>query len=89
MGGFFRAVTRIFKKPTKVVVQQQAPAKAPAQTATKTDAKTAQAMAASKAGAYGGQTLMTEATGVEEEANVSKTVLGGQSISNKKKKTYA
>ena len=90
MGGFFRAVTRIFRKPTQVVVQQQAPVQAaPAQTAKKTDAKTSQAMAASKAGKYGDATLMTEATGVEEEANVSKTVLGGQSISNKKKKKYA
>jgi hypothetical protein len=87
MGGFFRAVTRIFRKPTQVVVQQQAPAQAPAQTAKKTDGKTASALAASKGGSYGGQTLMTEATGVEEEANVSKTALGGESI--KKKKKYA
>ncbi len=86
MGGFFRAVTRIFSKPKKVVVQQQAPVQAPAQTAKK-EGKTAQALAASKGGSYGGQTLMTEATGVEEEANVSKTALGGQSI--KKKKKYA
>ena len=86
MGGFFRAVTRIFRKPKQVVVQQQAPVQAPAQTAKK-EGKTAQALAASKGGSYGGQTLMTEATGVEEEANVSKTALGGQSI--KKKKKYA
>tara|TARA_R100001510_G_C7538070_1_gene126800 strand:+ start:278 stop:541 length:264 start_codon:yes stop_codon:yes gene_type:complete len=87
MGGFFRAVRRVFSKPKQVTVVQQAPAQAPAQTAKKTDAKTSQAMAASKAGKYGDSTLMTEATGVEEEANVSKTVLGGQSI--KKKKKYA
>ena len=88
MGGFFRAVTRIFRKPTQVVVQQQAPVQAaPAQTAKKTDAKTASALAASKAGKYGDATLMTDAEGIEEEANVSKTVLGGQSI--KKKKKYA
>ena len=87
MGGFFRAVTRIFnRKPTQVVVQQQAPAQG-TQTAKKAEGKTAQALAASKAGAYGQGTLMGEASGVEEEANVSKTVLGGQSI--KKKKTYA
>ena len=87
MGGFFRAVTRIFRKPTQVVVQQQAPVQsAPAQTAKK-EGKTAQALAASKGGSYGGSTLMTDATGVEEEANVSKTALGGQSI--KKKKKYA
>ena len=87
MGGFFRAVTRIFSKPKQVVVQQQAPVQTVSQTAKKTDAKTASALAASKAGAYGQSTLMGEASGVEEEANVSKTVLGGQSI--KKKKKYA
>ena len=86
MGGFVRIIRRVFSKPKQVVVQQQAPVQA-TQTAKKADAKTSQAMAASKAGAYGGQTLMTEATGVEEEANVSKTALGGQSI--KKKKKYA
>ena len=87
MCGFFRAVTRIFRKPKQVVVQQQAPVQTVTQTAKKTDAKTAQAMAASKAGKYGDATLMTDAEGIEEEANVSKTVLGGQSI--KKKKKYA
>ena len=87
MGGFFRAVTRIFRKPKQVVIQQQAPVQTVTQTAKKTDAKTAQAMAASKAGKYGDATLMTDAEGIEEEANVSKTVLGGQSI--KKKKKYA
>ena len=87
MGGFFRAVTRIFRKPKQVVIQQQAPVQTVTQTAKKTDAKTAQAMAASKAGKNGDATLMTDAEGIEEEANVSKTVLGGQSI--KKKKKYA
>ena len=85
MGGFFRAVRRVFSRPKPVVIQQPV-VQAPAQTAKK-ESKTAQAMAASKAGSYGGQTLMTEAQGVEEEANVSKTALGGQSI--KKKKKYA
>tara|TARA_R100000734_G_C3231998_1_gene39678 strand:- start:48 stop:311 length:264 start_codon:yes stop_codon:yes gene_type:complete len=87
MGGFVRIIRRVFSKPKQVVVQQQAPVQTVSQTAKKTDAKTSQAMAASKAGKYGDATLMTEATGVEEEANVSKTVLGGQSI--KKKKKYA
>ena len=86
MGGFVRIIRRVFSKPKQVQVVQQAPVQA-TQTAKKADAKTAQAMAASKAGAYGGQTLMTEATGIEEEANVSKTALGGESI--KKKKKYA
>ena len=87
MGGFFRAVRRVFSKPKQVTVVQQAPAQTPAQTAKKADAKTSQAMAASKAGKYGTSTMMNEATGVEEEANISKTALGGQSI--KKKKKYA
>ena len=87
MGGFVRVFRKVFSKPKQVVVQQQAPVQATTQTAKKIDAKTSQAMAASKAGKYGDSTLMTEATGVEEEANVSKTVLGGQSI--KKKKKYA
>ena len=87
MGGFVRVFRKIFSKPKTVVVQQQAPVQTTTQTAKATDAKTSQAMAASKAGKYGDATLMTEATGVEEEANVSKTVLGGQSI--KKKKKYA
>ena len=87
MGGFVRAIRRVFSKPKQVVVQQQAPVQTVTQTATKADAKTSQAMAASKAGKYGTSTMMNEATGVEEEANISKTALGGQSI--KKKKQYA
>ena len=87
MGGFVRSIVRrVFRRPDPVVIQQPVVQAAPAQTA-KADAKTASALAASKAGKYGDSTLMTEATGVEEEANVSKTALGGQSI--KKKKKYA
>jgi len=87
MGGFVRVFRKIFSKPKTVVVQQQAPVQATTQTAKATDAKTSQAMAASKAGKYGTSTMMNEATGVEEEANISKTALGGESI--KKKKKYA
>tara|TARA_R100001594_G_scaffold125924_1_gene163035 strand:+ start:243 stop:506 length:264 start_codon:yes stop_codon:yes gene_type:complete len=87
MGGFVRAIRRVFSKPKQVVVQQQAPVQTVTQTAKATDAKTSQAMAASKAGKYGTSTMMNEATGVEEEANISKTALGGTSI--KKKKKYA
>ena len=84
--GFVRAIVRrVFRQPPQVVVQQQAPAQA-TQTAKKADAKTASALAASKAGKYGTSTIMTESTGIEEEANVSKTVLGGQSTTGKKKK---
>tara|TARA_R100001198_G_scaffold3049_2_gene1928 strand:+ start:653 stop:919 length:267 start_codon:yes stop_codon:yes gene_type:complete len=88
MGGFVRSIVRrVFRRPDPVVIQAPVQAAAPAQTAKKTDAKTASTMAASKAGKYGDATLMTEATGIEEEANVSKTALGGSSI--KKKKKYA
>ena len=87
MGGFVRIIRKGFSKPQQVVVQQPAPVQTVTQTAKKTDAKTASALAASKAGAYGQSTLMGEASGVEEEANVSKTALGGQSI--RKKKKYA
>ena len=87
MGGFVRSIVRrVFRRPDPVVIQAPVQA-APAQTAKKADAKTSQTMAASKAGKYGDATLMTEATGIEEEANVAKTALGGSSI--KKKKKYA
>ena len=86
MGGFVRAIRRVFSRPQQVVIQQPAPQPAPTapQTAP-TQPKTAGAMAASNAGAYGGQTVLTGATGVEDEANVQKTVLGGAAKKMKKK----
>ncbi len=81
MGGFFRAITRIFRQP----VQQ------PAQVMTVQPAATT-VSGASKMSKVRGQgsgitgTIMTDATGLEEEANVSKTVLGG---TTKKRKKYA
>ena len=86
MGGFVRAIRRVFSRPAPVVIQQPAPQPAPTapQTAP-TQPKTAGAMAASNAGAYGGQTVLTGATGVEDEANVQKTVLGGAAKKMKKK----
>ena len=87
MGGFVRAIRRVFSRPAPVVIQQPAPAPAPTapQTAPVTQQKTASAMAASQAGSYGGQTIMTGASGVEDEANVQKTVLGGGTTKKKKK----
>ena len=82
MGGFFRAITRIFRQP----VQQ------PAQVIT-TQAPAAATSGSQKVSKLRGQgsgitgTIMTDATGLEEEANVSKTVLGGGTT--KKKKKYA
>ena len=87
MGGFVRAIRRVFSRPQQVVIQQPAPQPA-APTAPQTaptQPKTASAMAASQAGSYGGQTIMTGASGVEDEANVQKTVLGGGTTKKKKK----
>ena len=79
MGGFVRAITRVFRRPKQVVIQQPQTVSQPAtvDAPAPTDAKTSSAMAASKAGSYGGQTIMTGASGVEDEANVQKTILGG------------
>ena len=86
MGGFVRAIRRVFSRPQQVVIQQPAPQHA--QTAPQTapaQPKTSAAMAASNAGAYGGQTVLTGASGVEDEANVQKTVLGGAARKMKRK----
>ena len=77
MGGFFRAITRIFRQPAQrpaQVMTTQAPI-----SATKVDRRPGQG-----SGVTG--TIMTDTTGLEEEANVSKAVLGG---TTKKKKKYA
>ena len=88
MGGFVRAIRRVFSRPQQVVIQQPAPqpaAPTAPQTAPVKQQKTASAMAASNAGAYGGQTIMTGSSGVEDEANIQKTVLGGGTTKKKKK----
>jgi hypothetical protein len=91
MGGFVRAIRRVFSRPQQVVIQQPAPQPAPTaptapQTAPATQPKTTSAMAQQATGsAYGGQTIMTGSSGVEEEANVQKTVLGGGTTKKKKK----
>ena len=54
MGGVFRAVTRIFRRPKQVIIQQPAQTQpATVDAPAPTDAKTSSAMAASKAGSYG------------------------------------
>jgi hypothetical protein len=83
MGGFIRRVFRTVFSP---------PAQQPAQVVTTQPAATTTVSGASKMSKVRGQgsgvtgTIMTDATGIEEEANVSKTVLGG---TTKKKKKYA
>ena len=83
MGGFFRRVIRVFanpvsQPPAQVVTTQ------PATTTTIAGTKTSGKVRGAGSGITG--TIMTDATGIEEEANVSKTVLGG---TTKKKKKYA
>ena len=85
MGGFFRAITRIFRQPVQQpaqVVTTQAPAAAA--TTTVSGSQKVSKLRGQGSGVTG--TIMTDATGIEEEANVSKTVLGG---TTKKKKKYA
>lgn len=82
MGGFFRAITRIFKQPVQQpaqVMTTQAPV-----AATVSGSQKVSKLRGQGSGVTG--TIMTDATGLEEEANVSKTVLGG---TTKKKKKYA
>ena len=85
MGGFFRAITRIFRQPVQQpaqVVTTQAPTAA---TTTVSGSQKVSKLRGQGSGVTG--TIMTDATGIEEEANVSKTVLGG--TTTKKKKKYA
>lgn len=76
MGGFVRAIAKaVFGKPKQaepapVVVQQPAQTKEVVDTVSTTRQKL-------MGSGYGGQTIMSTATGVEDEANVGKTVLGG------------
>jgi len=83
MGGFFRAITRIFRQPVQQPAQVMT-TQAPAATTTVSGSQKVSKLRGQGSGITG--TIMTDATGLEEEANVSKTVLGG---TTKKKKKYA
>jgi hypothetical protein len=74
MGGIVRSIARaVFGSPSQPPVVQ--PVQTPvAQTPEPTDKTTRQKLMGS---GYGGQTIMTSASGVEDEANVQKTILGG------------
>ena len=96
MGGFVRSITRRILKviaPPQVQAPVQAPVQATASQIAPKDKANAVAQPQTSANAvaqpqtlaasgYGGSTIMTGSSGVEEEANVSQTLLGG-----KKKKT--
>ena len=81
MGGFFRAITRIFRQPVQQPAQVMTVQPA---AATVSGSQKVSKLRGQGSGVTG--TIMTDATGLEEEANVSKTVLGG---TTKKKKKYA
>jgi hypothetical protein len=75
MGGFVRAIAKaVFGSP-----KQAAPVQVVEQPKTVTEAvDTVKTDRQKLMGAgYGGSTIMSSASGVEEEANVAKTVLGG------------
>jgi len=96
MGGVVRSIAKAVGLAPKAKVAAPAPAPvqsaapAAATTAAKAaEAQTAKAAVAADKGAtlgagYGGSTMMTGAAGVEEEANVSRTVLGGASQGGKR-----
>jgi len=82
MGGFFRAITRIFRQPVQQpaqVITTQAPAAATSVSGSQKVSK----LRGQGSGVTG--TIMTDTMGLEDEANVAKTVLG----EGKKKKKYA
>jgi hypothetical protein len=78
MGGFIRRVFRQFtSKPSPAPVAQTIVSAQPVQ----------KAIARRVSKPYSGDTIMTSAAGLEEEANVKKAELGGTIL--KKKKKYA
>ena len=82
MGGFVRSFVRMFSSP-QVIQPVAAPVAATpvSQTQTTTSDKSRQTLASS---GYGSSSVLTSQQGIEEEANVSKTVLGG-AVQKKKK----
>lgn len=84
-----RVVRAIAPKPKISQPKPQTPKPAKPSAPQTQNKKAAAAAGSSTAGTsmYGGSTMMTGASGVQEEANVAKTMLGGVSdVSGKKKK---
>jgi hypothetical protein len=77
MGGFIRSFTRIFSKviapPAAQVAQKVS---APLVVAKKVEEKLDKRQTLASGG-YGSSSVLTSQQGIEDEANVSKTVLGG------------
>ena len=82
MGGFLRRIIRSFISPPSYTPP-------PAQMVSSTPDATISGRTSRVRGQGSGVTgtIMTDATGIEEEANVSKAILGG--TTTKKKKKYA
>ena len=89
MGGIARILGASFgskrRKAAAPVVSQAAQPAAQAQI-TPTTPSTTESMRAAGSG-YGGGTIMTGAGGVETEANISRTMLGGGSTVERRKRT--
>jgi predicted esterase len=77
MGGFVRKITKTFfgspKEPAPVQVVQEQPKQTVTEALDTTKTDRQKLMGAG----YGGSTIMSTAAGVEEEANIQKTILGG------------
>lgn len=84
MGGFVRSFVRMFSQPSspvQVVTPVAAPVVAPVAAPETAKDKSRQTLAS---GGYGSSSVLTSQQGIEDEANVSKTVLGGTVQKRKK-----
>ena len=82
MGGFIRRIVRVFSPPSYTPPAAQTVSAAPTAATTIAGTKTSSKV---RGAGYGTTTVMTDSTGLEDEANVAQAQLGG---SKKKKKTY-
>ena len=75
MGGFVRAIAKaVFGSPKVIQPVQPQTVKEPVKEAVDTVKTDKQKLMGA---GYGGSTIISSASGVEDEANVAKTVLGG------------
>ena len=77
MGGAVKIIKSVFSSPKPAPVQVVQPQTEPKTEPIQTAQEMAQTKSKLKGSGYGGQTIMTSAAGVEDEANVQKTILGG------------
>ena len=85
MGGFIRRIVRVFSPPSYTPPPAQTVSAAPAAAAATTISGTKISSKVRGAGSGITGTVMTDSTGLEDEANVAQSQLGG---TKKKKKTY-